>query len=262
MLYSLSKIIWIILTPINFLIIFFLLYFFFKKIKYEILSKIFLLFIFVLFIVIAILPTGKYLLVKLETKHPHIISLPEHVDGILILGGPSDSSLTRRYNQVSFNAHGERLTESIKLFKKYKSARIIFTGGSGIYTDFNNSHAYVAKKFFDEMNISSNNITYEFKSRNTYENFTNSIIIAKPKNNEIWLLVTSAFHMPRANNIAKKLNWNFIPYPVDFQTIGKSTKYKINIFKILENINMFNFATHEWVGLISYYILDRTKKIY
>ena len=219
-------------------------------------------FLFIFFATIAILPSGLYLLVKLEGKYKNISSLPKKVDGILILGGPSSASITKKYNQVSFNSHGERLTESIKLIKKYQSAKIIFSGGSGHKNkNFDRSHAYVAKKFYNEMGF-KDNIIYEFESRNTYENIIFSKKIANPKNNEVWLLVTSAFHMPRAINTAKKQKWNMIPYPVDYQTLGDSTKYKISILHILNYINTFNFASHEWVGLISYYILNRTEKIF
>ena len=261
MLYDLSKFIWLFLSPLNLIILLFLLYFFLKLINFKNTSKFVLVLIFSFFIIVAILPTGIYLLVKLETKYSNLKKLPEIVDGILILGGPSNPSLTEKYDQVSFNSHGERLTESIKIINKYKSAKVIFSGGSEL-SGFNNTHSYVAKKFFEEMGIKKNRVIYESKSRNTYENIIFSKKIAKPKSDETWILITSAFHMPRSLNIAKKQKWNFIPYSVDYQTSGDQTNFKITIFKILENINFFDLASHEWVGLISYYILKRSNSIY
>jgi len=262
MLYSLSKIIWLFLNPLNLLIILFFLYFFLKIINFQNTSKLLLFIIFLFFITIAILPTGIYLLVKLETKYTNLKDLPESIDGILILGGPTNASLTQKYDQVSFNAHGERLTESIKILKKYQTAEVIFSGGAGIKGDFSSTHSYVAKKFFEEMGINKNRIIYESKSRNTYENIIFSKKIANPEKDEVWLLITSAFHMPRAINIARKQKWDFIPYSVDYQTMGKSTHLRITIFHMLDYINAFNFATHEWVGLITYFILKRSSSIY
>ena len=86
--------------------------------------------------------------------------------------------------------------------------------------------------------------------------------IINPKNNEKWLLVTSSFHMTRAMNIAEKLKWNFIPYPVDFRTGKGKVKFVPTFSRVLQNFNTFNLVSHEIVGLISYYFLGRTNKIY
>ena len=85
--------------------------------------------------------------------------------------------------------------------------------------------------------------------------------IAQPKKDEIWLIITSSFHMRRAMNISEKLEWKFIPYPVDFRTGKELISLKPN-FSLLENFNSFNLASHEIVGLISYFILGRSSKIF
>jgi len=73
--------------------------------------------------------------------------------------------------------------------------------------------------------------------------------------------VTSSFHMHRAINVAEKLNWKFIPYPVDFRTSKKLISFKPG-FALLDNFNSFNLASHEVVGLLSYYLLGRSNKIF
>lgn len=262
MLFYISKLIWYFLNPLNLIFIFCILAFVFYLLKFKILSKIFIFFSLIFFVITAILPTGLYLLVKLESKHPVVHSLPNQIDGILILGGPSNPILTKHYNQVTFNSHGERLTESIKLIKNYKSAKIIFSGGSGSDKPDKLTHAYVAEKFFTEMGIEKNRIIYESKSKNTYENILYSKEIAKPKKTERWLLITSAFHMPRAINIANKQSWNFLPYPVDFQTRADVIKFNLSFVNLLSYLSTFNLSSHEWVGLISYYLLGRTDRIF
>ena len=78
--------------------------------------------------------------------------------------------------------------------------------------------------------------------------------------NEKWILITSASHMKRALLIAENQNWNITPYAVDFKTIKKFNT-KLN-FQLLSNLNLFNEASHEWLGLISYYLMGRTSKIF
>ena len=84
--------------------------------------------------------------------------------------------------------------------------------------------------------------------------------IAKPKKNENWLLITSASHMKRAILIGSKNNWQFIPYAVDFRTI-KKFRFAPSL-NLLSNINSLQYGSHEWLGLIFYYLMSRTNKIF
>ena len=197
---------------------------------------------------------------SLEKDYFDSIIYPEHIDGILILGGATNPLLSSEYNQIIFNDSSERLIESIYLIKKYPDAKIIFSGGSGSISQPNLTHSFVAKKFFQNMEIDYNKIIYEDISRNTYENILFSKRIAKPMSDEKWLLVTSAFHLKRALAISEKLNWKFIPYATDFK---KPKKFNWNLsINFLSNINDFNKASHEWIGLISYYLMGRSSKFF
>ena len=69
-------------------------------------------------IIIGFFPIGQLLLFKLENKYQSISKLPENIDGLIILGGPSSAGLTAIYDQVNFNDGGERLTEAVLVIKK------------------------------------------------------------------------------------------------------------------------------------------------
>jgi len=260
--FLLSKLVWVVLSPLNLLIIILFIGFLFQLMKIQLISRFFYLIALLFFIVVVIFSTGKFLLSNLESKYPALNIMPKKIDGILILGGPTNPLLTHIHNQVSFNEAGERLTEAVKLIKIYHSSKIIFSGGSGSLEKDALTHSDVAKKFFLEMDIDIRQIIFESKSNNTYENILFSKSIIHPKNNEKWLLITSSFHMTRAMNIAEKLGWEFIPYPVDFRTGNKRIKLIPSFTKILQNFNTFNLVSHEIVGLISYYYLGRTSKIF
>ena len=119
------------------------------------------------------------------------------------------------------HSHFDHIGSLPFIFSNRNPKKIIFSGGS-IHQTFNSSHAYVANKFYSEMGIDISQITFEFKSRNTYENILFSKKIANPKTNEKWLLVTPAFHLNRSLGVSEKLEWTFIPYAVDFK---KSKKF-------------------------------------
>ena len=80
-----------------------------------------------------------------------------------------------------------------------------------------------------------------------------------PNKNEKWILITSAFHLTRAINIGKKLDWEFIPYATDFKLPKKFT-WELSM-SFLGNLLDFQQSSHEWAGLIAYYFLGRSSKI-
>ena len=115
--FFLSKLVWVVLNPLNLLIIFLFFGFLFKLMNKRLISRAFYLTSLLFFIIVGIFPTGSLFLSKLESKYPVLNILPNEIDGILILGGPTNPRLTDVHNQVSFNEAGERLTEAIKLIK-------------------------------------------------------------------------------------------------------------------------------------------------
>tara|TARA_B100000676_G_scaffold80205_1_gene80065 strand:+ start:90 stop:746 length:657 start_codon:yes stop_codon:yes gene_type:complete len=215
---------------------------------------------FVFITLISFLPIGSYLIYTIEKEYHSNIKPPEKVDGILILGGATIPQLYNEYNQISLNGSSERLVESVFIIKKFDKAKVIFSGGSGLVNRPDLDHAQVAKSFYKKIGIETNQIIFEDKSRNTYENIIYSKKIANPKINENWLLITSASHMKRALLIADKNNWKLIPYAVDFKNI-KNFKLIPNL-ELLKNLNSFQQASHEWLGLISYYLMGRTAKVF
>ena len=118
---------------------------------------------------------------------------------------------------------------------------------------------YYSKIPFNDVN----RIKFEDKSRNTYENFLFSKKFFDKKNNNNWLLITSAYHMKRSMSVAEKLDLNFIPYPVDFRT-GKNFSWRFWYHRtnFLQNMNDFQLAAHEYIGLVAYYLTKKSSKIF
>ena len=258
--FYLSKILWLIINPFNIFLFFIFFGFFANFFLRDIIFKITLFFVILTFIIIAVIPTGNYMFYQLEKKFHLKTILPEQIDGILILSGATNPLLTKEFDQINLNGSVERLTESIQLHKKYPAATIIYSGGSGSLKYPDLTHSYVAKKFFIQQQVNLDKIIFESKSRNTFENIFYSKEISSPQPNENWILVTTAFHMTRALNVAEKLNWEFIPYAVDFY-IPKKFSWKPSL-NFIGNIYSMHSASHEWVGLVAYYLMGRTNKIY
>ncbi len=258
--FYLSKIIWVILNPFNIFIFFIVLTTILYLFKFKKMSIIIFLTNSFFILVICFLPIGNYLIHLIEKEYHSNINIPNKIDGIIILGGATNPLMFKEYKQISVNGSAERLIESVYVIKKFKDSKVIFSGGSGVVSRTDLAHSHVAKSFFKKMGFEDDRIIFEGNSRNTYENILFSKEIANPKINENWLLITSASHMKRALLIGSKHNWNFIPYPVDFKT-KKKFKFTPNL-SLLSNLNSFQEGSHEWLGLISYYFMNRTNSIF
>ena len=257
--FYLSKVLWLIINPFNILIFLLLITICFLLLKKNKFTYFFLSLFLIFLVSFGMLPVGKYLIYKLEKYYHNTIILPDKVDGLLILGGATNPFLSDEFNQINLNGSVERLIEAIRLIKIYTETKIIFSGGSGSIQKPKMDHARIAKQFFMQIGLDTDKMIFENKSRNTYENILYSKKIAKPKKNERWIVITSAFHMNRTIFIGEKNDWLLTPYAVDF-TQPKKFKFKPNL-DLLNNLNQMQRGSHEWIGLITYYLMGRTSRI-
>jgi uncharacterized SAM-binding protein YcdF (DUF218 family) len=103
-------------------------------------------------------------------------------------------------------------------------------------------------------------MTFEKTSRNTYENAVYSADIMRPTPQEKWLLVTSAWHMPRAMGCFRKAGWNIYPAPTGYFTSGDYTPHYY--FRFDEQLRDLTTAVHEYVGLLAYWWMGRTSALW
>jgi uncharacterized SAM-binding protein YcdF (DUF218 family) len=104
-------------------------------------------------------------------------------------------------------------------------------------------------------------IELEERSRNTCENAAESVLVAKPRPGETWLLVTSASHMPRAVACFRAAGFAIVPYPVDYRVreVGRFGGPRVSMARGLEALDL---AAHEWAGLVAYRLLGRTSELF
>jgi uncharacterized SAM-binding protein YcdF (DUF218 family) len=227
------------------ILIFLLLFTNFKKLT--IFSAKFLL---ILFLFFGYTPLSNFLLNKLEdfikpSKYP-----VQQLKGIVVLGGSFNSGLqSKERNEVLLNSSAERLTKALEIYNKNPKILILFSGFSGALKPQGWSESDMAKKFFLEQGVRSDNLIFENKSRNTFENIIYSKDIIKNYKGT-WGLITSASHMPRSYFGFKRQGLILEPIIVDFKT-GTSPIFWIN-FNIGSGLSNWSTLLHEVVG-ISYY---------
>lgn len=205
-------------------------------------------------LVIGVLPLGDALLASLERRYP---ARPETaaVDGIIVLGG---AEAPPHAGSLNLNEAGERFTEAARLARRHPGARLLFTGGSGALRDLALARARpreALRGFFTERGIAADRLILETASRNTAENARLGLEQADPRPGENWLLVTSAFHMPRAMRSFARAGWEGVTaWPVDYR--GSDLARGIG-WNPAGNLVALETAIREHVGLLAYDLTGR-----
>ncbi|MBM3584515.1 MAG: YdcF family protein [Alphaproteobacteria bacterium] len=203
----------------------------------------------VVLLLVGLLPVGALMVARLEDRFPPP-ALPATVDGIVLLGGFISVGVGHERGTVELNTMADRLTGFVALARRYPDARLVFSGGSAALTGDQPPEAEGARRLLEDLGVPLERVTFEDRSRNTAENATETKALVDPQPGETWLLVTSAFHMPRAVASFRKAGWAVVPVPMDYQTGGAGS-----IGLTLDpqgNLGAFNLAMHEVIGLVAY----------
>ena len=207
-------------------------------------------------VAVAVLPLGHWLWVTLENRFPSMAETPEGVDGIVVLGGVVNQYITKARGQAAIGGAVERLTAFAELALRYPDAKLIFSGGSGFTFRQELKESHYVGPVFGRLGLQAGRVVYEDRSRNTAENAEFSRLAARPQPGETWLLVTSAFHMPRAVGSFRRAGWKVVPYPVDYATDGSfETPSPVDF---VAGIGSLDGALHEWIGLAVYRLSGKT----
>lgn len=193
----------------------------------------------------------------LETQYPELPpdTATNNFAGVIILGGATSAAyLASAHSQPLINEAAERLTAAVALHISNPKLHIIFTGGEGSILASGPTEAQRARIFFRTMGLPVDTMSWEDKSRNTFENATLTAEIPHIDKQRPWLLLTSAWHMPRAMGVFQAQGWNVTAYPVDFRT-ASTTPW--TAYSWLESMGLWQLALHEYAGIASYRLLGR-----
>jgi uncharacterized SAM-binding protein YcdF (DUF218 family) len=215
----------------------------------------------VLIAVAGLSPLGNALILPLEQRFPPWDASRGPPDGIVVLGGAIWPDVSAARGAVALNDAAERITATAELARRYPNARIIFSGGSGNLMFDQISEAPFAVQELEALGVAHDRITAEEQSRNTVENAVFTRLIADPKPGERWLLVTSAYHMPRAVGVFRAAGFPVEAYPVDWRTRG-STDALRPANTLSEGLARTDAAVHEWIGLGAYRLAGNTKELF
>jgi uncharacterized SAM-binding protein YcdF (DUF218 family) len=210
--------------------------------------------------VLGLSPIGNTLMVVLEDRFPRWDDSHGAPDGIVVLGGAISPDVSAARDDVVLNESAERVTVVAELARRYPHARILFSGGSGELTG-GDSEAPFALRLFESFAIAPDRILLEGRARNTIENAIYSKELARPRLGERWLLVTSAYHLPRAVGAFRKVGFPVEAYPVDWRTRGVKDVLR-PFWSVGDGLRRVDTAVREWVGLAAYWMTGRSSEFF
>ena len=220
----------------------------------------------VLLLLAGLSPLGNALILPLEDRFPRAdLDAPPAPTGFIVLGGAEDRLVGLARHAPTLNEAGERMLETVVLSRKFPDAKIAFTGGdAGIFYK-SDTEAEGAASLLTAMGVAPERLILESKSRDTYEN---AVFLKAELDRQgdlgpgkRWVLITSAFHMPRAMGSFRKAGLELEPWPVDYRTRGPVDLTR-PFDKVSEGLRRVDTAAREWVGLLSYWLSGRTDALF
>jgi uncharacterized SAM-binding protein YcdF (DUF218 family) len=206
-------------------------------------------------------PLANALMLPLEQRFPPWDASRGAPAGIIVLGGAFDTVVAATRDEIPLTDAAERMTASAALARKYPQARVIFTGGTGTLVYDGPTEGELARRFYASLGIAADRITIEEESLDTAENALLTRPLADPKPGEHWLLVTSAYHMPRAIGAFRRVGFAVEAYPVDYRTRGVEDLAR-PFPSLGEGLRRGDIAVREWIGLLMYRLAGRTNDLF
>jgi uncharacterized SAM-binding protein YcdF (DUF218 family) len=214
-------------------------------------------------LVIGFSPLGNLMILPLEQRfeRPALDKIAGQVSGIIILGGFEDGYVSSGRGGLAINEAGDRLTEALVLANRLPKARVVFTGGAGNILETVPSTAPAVAEFLIASGVAKDRLVMEGASRNTIENALFTRDMLKPKPGERWLLVTSAFHIPRSMGLFRKAGFDVVAWPVDYRTAGPRDSARF-MGHLDEGLKRVDTVMKEIVGLAVYRLRGWTDALF
>ncbi len=176
-------------------------------------------------------------------KLPDPVPFEQKVKWIVVLGGghASDPGLPVT-SQISFESLA-RLTEAVRLYRSLPGTKLILSGGA-VFDPVSNARIYF--KTARIMDVPAWDLVLSEQARDTEEE---ARLIEKTVGKDPLILVTSAFHMPRAMALFKKRGMDPIPAPAAHLVKEQPYRAPGDFFPSAVDLQKAQMAVHEYLGI-------------
>ena len=204
----------------------------------------------IIYYFLSISPVSRLLLIGLENKYPFVDVPPQKIKYVVVLdGGIANSQSTLPPTSRLSSSSNARILEGIRLYNQINDGYLMLSGGGSSLFLHKESPCLLLKDMAILLGVEEQRIILECQSRDTYEEAKElkKILGGKP-----FLLVTSAFHMPRSMYIFKKLGLKAVAAPSDFKAQGKKRYVFFDFLPKISCLMNSSQAINEYFGLVFY----------
>ena len=172
----------------------------------------------------------------------------------LVLGGYLSYSKEQAEDYVTFNEFGNRLANALELYGEGKIQYILLSGRYGSEPTERDATDNEAVRYLTRIGFPADRLMVEYQARNTYENilFSEKLLESKGLAHSKVILLTSAFHIPRAMAVARKQGLDCQPFPTD--RLRRSPSWKPVDWLIPNSfaLHVWEILFKEWAGMAMY----------
>jgi uncharacterized SAM-binding protein YcdF (DUF218 family) len=210
-------------------------------------------------VVVTILPLGDWLIASLERRFPPYVAcktVEKPVAGIILLGGAINSMKIGDKVFEDLGPAADRIRKAAQLAHQYPDLLVVVSGGQAFPREGARSESVATADLLIELGVDLKRQRLETGSRTTAENAR--FVADQTATEGSWLLVTSAFHMPRSVGSFRKAGVDVIAVPTDWMVDDDRPILTLNA---LDRLGRLDLGVHEYLGLIAYWITGRTSGI-
>jgi uncharacterized SAM-binding protein YcdF (DUF218 family) len=143
-------------------------------------------------------PVSRWLFLRLESRAHDTFQPDPPYDVVVVLGGMVDTDAMRRSGQLELNDAVDRISRAAILLRTGQARVALLSGGNVFPSPGEVPEAELLAGWLRDQGIPADRIATEQRSRNTRENALESASIIQSRKWRRVLLVTSAWHAPRA----------------------------------------------------------------
>lgn len=212
-----------------------------------------------LFMILSLVPVGPLMLASLERRFPPLESCPSLLEGplagIILLGGSVDPSRVDGRIVDDLNDASDRLWLTAKLARRFPYLPVVVSGGQAFENGIARPEADATVAMLESLGLTREQMVLERNSRTTAENAAMSALKAGEGR---WIIVTSAFHMPRAVGAFRQAGMSVIAAPTDWRVSDSNSLLQ---FDAAINLSTTNRAVREYLGLLGYWATGRSSEL-
>jgi uncharacterized SAM-binding protein YcdF (DUF218 family) len=157
--------------------------------------------------------------IEQHALRPSITNAPT-AQAVVVLGGMTRDIASEQGIETEWNENADRFWAGLDLYKAGKAPRLFLMAGRLPWEKNQETEGHWLKEKAIELGVPANNIWLSPEVQNTFQE---AQAVAKELPSGRILLVTSAFHMPRARALFEAQDLTVLPFPVDFRVVENKT---------------------------------------